>query len=225
MGRGHSHPESERAMNAESALRAITATRIVAGMRGDFPPDVALRTSQALMGEGIRCFEMLMNSQQPIAAMQALKAEYGDAACVGMGTVLSAEAARQALDAGADFIVSPAFQPEVVQVALDGAALVAPGVATATEAVAAWQMGLPLLKLFPIGALGVDYFAAIFGPLGHMRFMCNGAMNDQNARELIQAGAVAVGMGGWLVGDGSWGKSRLRSRARILVNAVGSVED
>ncbi len=207
-------------MNAETALRLITSTRIVAGMRGDFPPETALRTSQALMGEGIRCFELLMNSQQPIAAMRALKAEYGDEACVGMGTALSEAQANEALDAGADFIVSPAFQPEVVGAALDRDVLVAPGVATATEAVMAWQMGVPLLKLFPIGALGVDYFAAIFGPLGHMRFMCNGAMNDQNARELIQAGAVAVGMGGWLVGDGSWGKSRLRSRARILVNAV-----
>lgn len=213
-------PESERLMNAEAALQVITSTRIVAGMRGNFPPDTALRTSQALMGEGICCFEMLMNSQQPIAAMQALKAEYGDEACVGMGTALSEAQANQALDAGADFIVSPAFQPEVVGAALDRDVLVAPGVATATEAVGAWQMGVPLLKLFPIGALGVDYFAAIFGPLGHMRFMCNGAMNDQNARELIQAGALAVGMGGWLVGDGSWGKSRLRSRARILVNAV-----
>ena len=207
-------------MNAENALRAITATRIVAGMRGNFPPEIALRTSQVLMGEGIRCFELLINSQQPIAAMRALKAEYGDEACVGMGTALSEAQANEALDAGADFIVSPAFQPEVVQAALDRDVLVAPGVATATEAVMAWAMGVPLLKLFPIGALGVDYFAAIFGPLGHMRFMCNGAMNDQNARELIQAGAVAVGMGGWLVGDGSWGKSRLRSRARILVNAL-----
>ena len=212
-------------MNAESALRAITDTRIVAGMRGNFPPDIALRTSQALMGEGICCFEMLMNSQQPIAAMQALKAEYGDEACVGMGTVLSAGAAQQAIQAGADFIVSPAFQPEVVRAAQAADVLVAPGVATPTEAVAAWQLGVPLLKLFPIGALGVDYFAAIYGPLGHMRFMCNGAMNDQNARELIQAGAVAVGMGGWLVGDGNWGRSRLRSRARILVNAVESVAD
>ncbi|MXX81923.1 MAG: bifunctional 4-hydroxy-2-oxoglutarate aldolase/2-dehydro-3-deoxy-phosphogluconate aldolase [Chloroflexi bacterium] len=212
-------------MNAETALRAITETRIVAGMRGDFPPDVALRTSQALMGEGINCFEMLMNSRQPIAAMQALKAEYGDEACVGMGTALSVEAARQAIEAGADFIVSPAFQPEVARTAQAADVLVAPGVATPTEAVAAWGLGVPLLKLFPIGALGVDYFAAIYGPLGHMRFMCNGAMNDQNARELIQAGAVAVGMGGWLVGDGSWGKSRLRSRARILVNAVDSVEN
>ncbi len=217
--------ESERQMNAESALQLITATRIVAGMRGNFPPETALRTSQVLMGEGIRCFELLMNSQQPIAAMRALKAEYGDEACVGMGTALSEAQANEALDAGADFIVSPAFQPEVVGAALDRDVLVAPGVATATEAVMAWQMGVPLLKLFPIGALGVDYFSAIFGPLGHMRFMCNGAMNDQNARELIQAGAVAVGMGGWLVGDGSWGKSRLRSRSRILVNAVAVARD
>ena len=209
-------------MNAEVALQAITASGIVAGMRGNFPPDIALATSQVLMGEGIHCFELLMNSQQPIAAMQALKAEYGDDACVGMGTVLSADAAAQALDAGADFIVSPAFQPEVVAAAQARDVLVAPGVATPTEAVQAWALGVPLLKLFPIGALGVDYFAALFGPLSHMRFMCNGAMNDHNARELMQAGAVAVGMGGWLVGDGSWGKSRLRSRARILVNAVSS---
>ena len=106
--------ESERQMNAESALQFITATRIVAGMRGSFPPETALRASQALMGEGIRCFELLMNSQQPIAAMRALKAEYGDEACVGMGTALSEAQANEALDAGADFIVSPAFQPEVV---------------------------------------------------------------------------------------------------------------
>ena len=57
-----------------------------------------------------------------------------------------------------------------------------------------------------------------------MTFMCNGAMDDQNAREFIQAGAVACGMGGWLVGDGTWSKSRLRSRARILVNAVRSAK-
>ena len=200
-------------MNAENALRAITSSGIVAGMRGNFPPDIALATSHTLMDEGINCFELLMNSQQPIEAMQALKAEYGDDACVGMGTVLSADAANQALDAGADFIVSPAFQPEVVAAAQARDVLVAPGVATPTEAVAAWELGVPLLKLFPIGALGVDYFAAIFGPLAHMRFMCNGAMNDQNARELMQAGAVAVGMGGWLVGDGTWA-SRACAAAR-----------
>ena len=209
-------------MQSQEALDFIAADGIVAGMRGAFPPDVALGVSEVLMGEGIRCFELMMTSEAPIAAMQALKAAYGDEACVGMGTVLDVATADQVMDAGADFVVSPAFQPDVVAAVMARDTLMGPGVATASEAVAAWQMGVKLLKLFPIGALGVDYFRAIFGPLAHMTFMCNGAMDDRNAREFVQAGAVACGMGGWLVGDGSWGKSRLRSRARILVNAIDS---
>ena len=137
----------------------------------------------------------------------------GDEACVGMGTVLDVDSANAVLDAGADFIVSPAFQPDVVRAVMERGVLMGPGVATSSEAVAAWDMGVKLIKLFPIGALGIDYFKAMFGPLKHMTFMCNGAMNDQNARAFIQAGAVACGMGGWLVGDGAWSASRLRSRA------------
>lgn len=210
-------------MDSQTALHWIKSDGIVAGMRGAFPPDVALRVSEVLMNEGIRCFELLMNSEAPIAAMRALKAEYGEEACVGMGTVLDVDSAETVIDAGADFVVSPAFQPDVVSAVMARDVLMGPGVATASEAVAAWDMGVPLLKVFPIGALGIEYFRAIFAPLSHMTFMCNGAMDDQNAREFLLAGAVACGMGGWLVGDGAWSKSQLRSRARILVNAVASV--
>lgn len=212
-------------MNAQQALNTIKASGIVAGMRGAFPPDVALSVSATLMSEGINVFELMMNSQEPIPAMQALKAEYGDDACVGMGTVLDVDTAHAVMDAGADFVVSPAFQPDVVAAAQSRAVLAGPGVVTPSEAVAAWDMGVKLLKLFPIGALGIDYFRAIFAPLRHMSFMCNGAMDDRNAREFIGAGALACGMGGWLVGDGSWSNSRLRSRARILTNAVASARD
>lgn len=212
-------------MNCQRALDAIKAGGIVAGMRGAFPPDVALRVSETLMGEGITVFEMMMNSQEPIAAMRALKSEYGDEACVGMGTVLAVDSANQVMDAGADFVVSPAFQRDVVAAVKARDILVGPGVATPSEAVAAWDMGVQLLKLFPIGALGIEYYRAMFGPLKHMTFMCNGAMDDQNAREFMQAGAIACGMGAWLVGDGAWSKSQLRSRARILVNAVASARD
>jgi len=209
-------------MNSQTVLKYIVEGGIVAGMRGAFPPDVALRVTEVMMGEGINCFEFLMNSDQPIEAMQAVKEAYGDDACVGMGTVLDVETAKRVLDAGADFVVSPAFQPDVVKTVMAQDILIGPGVATPSEAVEAWEMGVPLLKLFPIGALGIEYFKAMFGPLNHMTFMCNGAMTDQNAREFIQAGAVACGMGGWLVGDGTWSASKLRSRARILVNAVES---
>ena len=212
-------------MDSETALSFFKQGGIVAGMRGAFPPEVALHVAEVLMGEGINSFEFLMNSDQPIEAMQAVKQEYGDEACVGMGTVLDVETAERVIDAGADFVVSPAFQPDVVATVLAHNLLVAPGVITPSEAVEAWGMGVKLLKLFPIGALGIEYFKAMFGPLNHMTFMCNGAVNDQNSRELIAAGAIAIGMGGWLVGDGTWSDSKLRSRARILVNAVDSARE
>jgi 2-dehydro-3-deoxyphosphogluconate aldolase/(4S)-4-hydroxy-2-oxoglutarate aldolase len=153
--------------------------------------------------------------------MQAIKREYGDAAVVGMGTVLDTETARRVLDAGADFVVSPGFQPDVVRVILDGGVMMAPGVTTSSEALQAWDMGVSLLKLFPIGVLGLEYFKALYGPLNHMKFMCNGGMNADNAHALIKAGAVAAGMAGWLTGGGApLPDDVLHLRARQLVNAV-----
>lgn len=207
-------------MNPQTAYEMIEKTMILAGTRGAFPPEVALRIAAVLVSEGITVFELTMNSEQPIAAMQAIKREYGAEACVGMGTVLDVDTARRVLDAGADFVVSPAFQPEVVQVVLDAGVLVAPGVITPSEAVNAWAMGVKILKIFPIGPLGLDYFKALFGPLDHMKFMCNGGMNADNAYAFIQAGAVACGMAGWLTGDGSMPEAILRQRARALRNAV-----
>jgi len=202
------------------ALRHIEVGGVMVGMRGAFPPDVALATAEAMMQEGLNVFELTMNSQQPLEAMRAIKQRYGETAVVGMGTVLSVEDARHVLDAGADFVVSPAFQPEVVTYVQAQGVLMLPGVTTPSECVAAWGLGVPMLKLFPIGALGLEYFKAIYGPLNHMKFMCNGAMTAENAQQFLQAGALAVGMGAWLVGDGTWTDSRLRSRAQLLKNAV-----
>jgi 2-dehydro-3-deoxyphosphogluconate aldolase/(4S)-4-hydroxy-2-oxoglutarate aldolase len=207
-------------MDSQTAYEFVERGSLMAGMRGHFTSDVALVTTAILIEEGINVFELTMNSEQPIAAMQAVKREYGSEACVGMGTVLDVQTAQRALDAGADFVVSPAFQPEVVETVIAANILIAPGVATPSEAVIAWGMGVPLLKLFPIGALGIEYFKAIFGPLDHMRFMINGAMNADNSFQFLQAGAVACGMAGWLTGDGTMSPDTIRSRARLLQDAV-----
>lgn len=207
-------------MSVEQIYSIIEETGIVAVMRGRFGPDVAVPLVGTLLEEDIQAFEFTMNSDQPIEAMRAVKKEYGEDAIVGMGTVLDLDSARRVLDAGADFVVSPVFQPEIVELVRDAGIFMAPGVTTPTEAIQAWSMNVPMLKLFPIGALGTEYFKALFGPLDHMKFMCNGAMNDQNAQAFVAAGAVAVGMGGWLTGDGTWPDSRLRSRARLLQNAI-----
>lgn len=210
-------------MNADTAYGMVEHGGLMAGMRGYFPPDNTLRVTGVLMREGINVFELTMNSDHAIEAMQAAKREYGDAACVGMGTVLDAETARRVLEAGADFIVSPAFNPEVVRAAQAADVLVAPGVITPTECVDAWAMGVKLLKIFPIGPLGLDYFKTIRGPLDHIRFMCNGGTNDVTVREFMEAGAVACGMANWLTGDGHMPLETIGQRARLLRQVVAEV--
>lgn len=210
-------------MQTEQALERVRQSGLMAGLRGNFPPETALRVTAVMMEAGIPVFEFLMNSVQPIEAMQAVKREFGDAACVGMGTVLDAATAERALDAGADFIVAPSFSPAVVLAAQARDVLVAPGVLTPTECVDAWSLGVKMLKLFPVGPLGVDYFKAIRGPLDHMTFMCNGGTSDANVGEFLRAGAVACGMGGWLSGEGSTPLETIRQRGQRLVQIVREV--
>ncbi|KAB2855491.1 MAG: bifunctional 4-hydroxy-2-oxoglutarate aldolase/2-dehydro-3-deoxy-phosphogluconate aldolase [Anaerolineae bacterium] len=210
-------------MNTETAYGFVERTGLMAGMRGHFPPENALKVTSILMEEGISVYEFTMNSAGAVEAMQAVKQEFGAEACVGMGTVLDAATAQHVLDAGADFIVSPAFSPAVVKTAQAADVLVAPGVITPTEIVDAWAMGVKLLKIFPIGPLGLDYFKTIRGPLDHIKFMCNGGTNDVTVRQFMEAGALACGMANWLTGDGHMPLDTIRSRARLLVQIVNEV--
>ncbi len=207
-------------MNAQMAYDILVQGGLMAGMRGDFPPDKALRIAEVLIETGINVFDFTMNSAQAVESMQAVKAEYGADVVSGMGTVLDVETAKRVLDAQPDFIVSPAFNPDVVKLVVGVDILVAPGVMTPTECVDAWALGVKLLKIFPIGALGVDYFKAVRSPLDHMKFIANGGINPETVRAFIGAGAVACGAANWLTGDGSMPLDTIRTRAKQLRQAV-----
>jgi len=210
----------ETGMNANEAYAEIERTGLMAGMRGNFHPENALRVTEVLLRSDINVFELTMNSVQPLEAMTAVKRAYGDSAVVGMGTALNEDMARRALDAGADFVVAPSFDAGMVAATQAANVLAIPGVMTPTEIVNAWSMGVKLLKIFPIGDLGVQYFKSIRGPLDHVRFICNGGMNDQNVGAFLEAGAVACGMAAWLTGDGSMALDVIERRAALLREIV-----
>jgi 2-dehydro-3-deoxyphosphogluconate aldolase / (4S)-4-hydroxy-2-oxoglutarate aldolase len=210
-------------MNSQTAYEIVEQDGLLAGMRGDFLPDKALKIAEVCIEEGIRTFEFTMNSPQAIEAMQAVKAEFGADACSGMGTVLDVETAKRVLNAAPDFVVSPAFTPAVVEMVVKADILIAPGVITPTECVNAWAMGVKMLKIFPIGPMGVDYFKSVRGPLDHMKFMANGGINPETTRDFMKAGAVAVGAANWLTGDGSWPMDKIRERAKMLRDVVQEV--
>ncbi|MCY4009708.1 MAG: bifunctional 4-hydroxy-2-oxoglutarate aldolase/2-dehydro-3-deoxy-phosphogluconate aldolase [Anaerolineaceae bacterium] len=211
-------------MKEQEAFERIASSRLIAGMRGQFGPDLALAVCEVLIQEGITNFEFTLNSEKPVEAMTRVKQEFGASACVGMGTVLSVSAAQEVLDAGADFVVSPAFQAHVVQHVMARNVLVAPGVITPSECLAATELGVRMLKIFPIGSLGIGYFKALRGPLDEIAFLCNGGINAENTREFLAAGAVACGLAGWLTGSGDMPLTTIRERARQLRNIVSELQ-
>ena len=206
-------------MDTSTALARIERCGIVVVLRGRFPPNTALPVVETLLQAGLDAIEFTTNSAQALEALQAVRAAFGADVCAGMGTVLEADAAQRALNAGADFLVAPSFSPAVVAAAQAADRLIAPGVITPTECVDAWALGVRLLKLFPIGPLGLDYFRTLRGPLDQMAFMCNGGIDDANAGEFIRAGALACGTG-WPVGDGSSPLEWVRDRAHRLRRVV-----
>lgn len=125
---------------------------------------------------------------------------YGADALVGAGTILDAETARRCVDAGARFIISPAFDAETVEFCVNQETVVMPGALTPTEIVAAWAAGADFVKVFPAGALGgASYLKALKAPLPHINLIPTGGVSMQNAADFIRAGASAVGVGADLV--------------------------
>ena len=137
---------------------------------------------------------------------------------IGAGTVTDAATARTAVDAGAQFLLSPALSPGMVEVARRHGVLAVPGAYTPTEVVAAIDGGAELVKIFPAESGGPAHIKAILGPLPRARLLPTGGVRPDNVGEWLAAGAAAVGIGSALVGpaDRPVDAAELRNRVRVM---------
>lgn len=147
-----------------------------------------------------------------------LREHLGDDVLVGAGTVTTLERFSRSVACGAQFIVSPAFDAEIVDMARDADLPVVPGALTPTEVLAAWRGGATVVKLFPVGPLGPGYVRTLLEPLAEVTVMCNGLVTIADAPEFLRAGAAAVGMGATLFGDLE--PTGVRKRTRDLLGAL-----
>jgi len=160
----------------------------------------AIDVANAVKEGGVSLIEITMSVQGAIDVIGELSREYGDEIIMGAGTVLDTETGRAALLAGAQFIVSPTLDLNLIQLAHRYSALVIPGTMTPTEILTAWNAGADMVKVFPAGQLGGPaYIKALKGPLPQILLVPTGGVNLQNAGPFIQAGAAALGVGGELV--------------------------
>ena len=158
--------------------------------------DEALALSRAIADGGVSVLEITLTVPGAIEVIRRVVVEGGGAMLVGAGTVLTAEDAAAAVDAGATFIVSPGFDPATVAWCKAHDVAVLPGALTPTEVIQAWRAGADFVKVFPCGAVGgASYLKALKAPLPQIDLVPTGGVTLASAEELIRAGASALGVG------------------------------
>lgn len=172
----------------------IEQEKAIAVLRADDPANLPPMIS-ALYDGGVRLIEITMTVPNAVKQIRQAIDEGPEDMVVGVGSVLNAETALEAIGAGAEFVVSPVFKEEIVEVCLQGNIVVIPGAFTPTEARNAADAGANFVKIFPAGSLGMGYLKSILAPMPDLKLIPTGGVTVENAGEWLDAGAAAVGIG------------------------------
>lgn len=207
-------------------LAHINKTGVVAILRGT-DPGLLVPLGRALAAGGVGAIEVTLNSEGALAGIAALQKEIGHLLPIGAGTVMTGDAARAAIAAGADFILTPHLAEETLAACVEAQVPAVIGVMTPTEMVRAHQLGCEMVKIFPAGSLGPNYFKDLRGPLPQIPAMAVGGINENNAAAFIKAGAASVGAGSQLINmaaasQGNW--QAVTEKAKNMVAAVAAAK-
>ncbi len=197
-------------MNKASIIQRLLNPGIIAILRSDTGSKL-VDAAKTLFASGITVTEVTMTTPNALNSIREIGRALGEAALVGVGSVLDTETCRSALIAGAQFVVSPAVRPELIAMCNRYGVPIISGAATPTEAIHAQELGSDFIKLFPTEGRGPDYLKALLGPLPMLQVIPTGGVTPDNIGAYFDAGAVAVGAAGGLVSkeileNGDWSK-------------------
>lgn len=173
-------------------------SRVVAVLR-KIDVSKAVPLAKALVDGGISALEITMDTENALAAISDIRTALGSNVAVGAGTVLDPETGRAAMLAGAQFLVAPNLNVDLVRLGNRYGRMVVPGCMTPTEIQQACEAGADVIKIFPAGVVGASFFRNVLGPLDHITLMATGGVSIENASEYRQKGVEILGVGGNLI--------------------------
>ena len=205
----------------QEVKRAVIDSGVTAVLRS-IPEDKMVDVATAVHAGGVRSVELTADATRCSEQVAAVDRALADTdAVVGVGTVMDPAAARNVIEAGADFVLAPHLDAAVVEVCNREGVLCIPGVMTPTEAADAMAAGADMLKMFPAATVGPGHIGALQGPLGDVEIMPTGGVSTDNVADFFDAGAVAVGAGSALV---DYEAIRNGDIAGVLESAAAFVE-
>ena len=166
----------------------------IVGIMRHFPSTQLDAVLDAYQSAGLSTLEITMNSEGAADTIQSLREKWGDRMNIGAGTVLTKKDLRAALDAGAQFIVTPVLNKAVIKACVKRGIPVFPGAMTPTEIYQAWKWGATAVKVFPARGLGPTYVKDVLEPLNKVKLLPTGGVSPENFVEFLKAGAAGVGM-------------------------------
>src|SRR5437588_11238604 len=185
-------------MSKEDQLRHVLDCGIVAVVRSPDSQQL-VEVTRALAEGGVTVVEITMSVPGALDVLKQIRQALGDRVLLGAGTVLDPETARAALLAGAEYIVAPTLNLDVIRLCRRYDKAVMPGAFTPTEVLTAWEAGADIVKVFPADVGGPAYLKALRGPLPQVRLMPTGGVDLTTAESFLKAGACCLGVGGALV--------------------------
>src|SRR5213079_1858998 len=185
-------------MSKESQLQQVLDCGIVAVVRSPDSQQL-VEVCRALADGGVTVVEITMTVPNALDVLRQVRQALGDRLLLGAGTVLDPETARAVLLAGAEYIVSPTLNLDVIRLCQRYGKIVMPGAFTPTEILTAWEAGADVIKVFPAEVVGPAYFKALRGPLPQVRVMPTGGVDLNTAASFLKAGACCLGVGSQLI--------------------------
>ncbi len=185
-------------MSRERSMKRILECGIVAVVRSETSAPL-VKVARALAEGGVTAIEVTFTVPGALDVIRQVRQEVGDSILLGAGTVLDPETARAAILAGAEYIVAPTVNIEVIRLCRRYDKAVMPGALTPTEVLSAWEAGADIVKIFPADVGGPAYLKALHGPLPQVRLMPTGGVDLTTAESFLKAGASCLGVGGALV--------------------------
>lgn len=181
-------------MTKQEQMQRIEKCGVVGIIRTDSSEEL-IKVADAIKAGGVDVIEVTMTTPGALDLIREAADKYGDEVLIGAGSVLDPETARAAMLSGAEFIVSPVTNVEMIRICNRYSKVVMPGAFTPTEVLYAWEQGADYVKVFPSGAVGPKHIKDIKAPLPQILLVPTGGVNVDNAGDFIKAGAATLGVG------------------------------